>query len=136
MKCHVHHGTHRVPLQHFVQGIKALFKDFHEDCLRDYLRHGLVKTSDGYELYFKVEQEMAVYRNAPTHFDRLKGKLKSVPGIIINADQTNVAFDDIVKRIARQQDFALQTIEGRHMFPLEQPALTVKLIKQFAASIR
>ena len=111
---------------------KALFRNFHEQCLQDFVNHGLEKTSGGYELYFKVEQEMAVYRNAPTHFDRLKGKLKSVPGIIINADKTNVAFDGTVRRIARQQNFELKTIEGTHMFPLEQPGLTAQLIKQFA----
>lgn len=110
---------------------KTLFRDFHEQCLQDFLNHALEKASDGYELFFKVEHEMAVYRNAPTHFDRLKGKLKSIPGIIINADKTNVAFDATVRRIAGQQNFELKTIEGSHMFPLEQPGLTVQLIKQF-----
>lgn len=110
---------------------KALFRDFHEQCLQDFLNHALEKTSDGYELFFKVEQEMAVYRNAPTHFDVLEGRLKSIPGIIINADKTNVAFDATVRRIARQQNFELKTIDGFHMFPLEQPGLTAQLIKQF-----
>ncbi|MCP4120832.1 MAG: alpha/beta hydrolase [Bacteroidetes bacterium] len=113
---------------------KGLFKDFHEDCLRDFLRYGLEKTVDGYELYFKVENEMAVYRGVPTHFDGLKGKLRHIPGVIIAGDQTNVAFDDIINRLAKQQNFEIKIIKGRHMFPLEQPDLTIQLINQYARS--
>ena len=110
---------------------KALFKGFHKDCLQDFLKYGLKKTGNRYELMFSVENEMAIYRGAPTHFDKLKNKLQNMPGVIIKADKTNVAYDDIVDRLARQHNFDRETIEGYHMFPLEQPDLTARLILKY-----
>lgn len=111
---------------------KALFRGFDAQSLDNYLEYGLKAYEDGYKLTFRPEIEVELFRTVPVHFDRLKGKLKHMPGVVIAGDHTNVTVRGVARRFCRQQDFEHKVIQGYHMFPLEQPGNTVKLIKQYA----
>ena len=111
---------------------KGLFQGFDARSLDNYLTHGLTEYDEGYKLAFRPEVELSLFRTVPNHFDSLKGKLKHMPGVVIAGDHTNVTVRGVARRFCRQQDFEHKVIQGYHMFPLEQPENTVKLIKQYA----
>lgn len=111
---------------------KRLFKDFDEECLSDFLKHGLKKVDDGFELVFDVDVELQIFDVLPHHTDRYKKQLWDIPGVIIAATNTNISTPPRMQRLAKQQNFELEIVEGRHMIPLEQPEFMVDLIRKYA----
>lgn len=110
---------------------KRLFMNFHERCFEDLIQHGLKKVDDGLELVFNVDREVEIFEILPHHTDKYKGQLKNIPGAIISATKTNISFPERMKRLSEQQNFKWQEVEGTHMLPLEQPEITVEIIKNY-----
>jgi len=109
---------------------KRLFKNFHDRCFQDLIQYGLNIVDDGLELAFNVDREVEIFDILPHHTDKFKGRLKTIPGTIISASQTTISLPERMKRVAKQQGFDWLEIEGTHMLPLEQPELTVSIIKK------
>lgn len=114
---------------------RGLFASFHPQCLDDLIEYSLRPEGDGWTLAFSRERETAIFRTGPHHFDAYRGRLRDLPGVIVRATQTNIAFKPVVKRLARQHGFLVETIEGSHLFPLEQPEIAARLLKSHALRI-
>jgi pimeloyl-ACP methyl ester carboxylesterase len=113
--------------QHYKQ--KEKFAAFDEDMLRDYIEHGCIESENGIELYFKPEIEAAIYRGVPHNLPSYRGKSR-VPISYIsggNSEEGKLAGLGFMKKHI-VDDF--HTIEGTHLFPMEKPLETAKLIKR------
>ena len=113
---------------------KALFKDFTERSLQLYVEHGLEKTADGYRLVYDVPTEVQIFRSVPTDLDRLSAQPIKCPGLILRGSKTDVARKPFVKRIAKAHRMAVQTVNGGHMFPFEEPDNTATAIQNWLGS--
>lgn len=114
---------------------RSLFKSLDPDCLEDYIKSGLVRCDEGYCLRFSVDQEIAIFRNGPHHFDRYAGMLTDMPGFVYCAEDTNAMPIPVIRKFAGRHGFEFSVVPGGHMFPLEHPEATATLIKECAARI-
>jgi pimeloyl-ACP methyl ester carboxylesterase len=111
---------------------KPLYNNFDPACFQDFLKYGLIQTDSGLSLKFEVEKEVEIFNGLPHHMDNFKGALEEMPGVIIGGDQSKASIEAVLKRLAKQQKMDLKMIKGGHLFPFEQPELTVRLIRQYA----
>ncbi len=109
---------------------KSLFKNFDANCFNDFIKFGFTASEDGYHLKYSVEKELEIFNALPSHTDFYKGKLTSLPGHLLSGDKTNVSFPQRMQRLAKQQNFEWTEVDGTHMFPLEQPAMTAEMIRK------
>ena len=110
---------------------RSLFKNFDSRCLDDYIKHGIKENNGQLELVFNAEVETNIFRNLPCHLSNYKNKL-TVPATLIYGKSTDVFPQHIFKRFVKlNKHIKLQTTPGGHMFPLEQPENTAKLITEF-----
>lgn len=107
---------------------RTLFKNFDRRCLDDYISHGVIEQNNQLELVFSAQVEADIFRNLASNLSSYKNQLK-VPASLIYADQTDVFphayFEKFVKL---NKKINLEITQGGHMFPLEQPEDTAKLI--------
>jgi pimeloyl-ACP methyl ester carboxylesterase len=107
---------------------RKLFKNFDERCLKDYVKHGIIERNDQLELVFSAQVEADIFRNLTENLSSYKNKL-TVPATLIYADQTDVCPQSFFKKFVKlNKSIQLTTTPGGHMFPLEQPENTAKLI--------
>ncbi len=99
---------------------KALFKSFHPDCFDAYVEHGTEPCEDGVRLRYRVENEVAVFRNGPWHLRNCRSPL-GIPGAVITGKSSEFLKLGTHAKLAQQQGFAYAQTEGGHMFPLEFP---------------
>ena len=118
---------HEDPFQYF-KG-KALFKYFDDECLRDYVDSATEKETQGTRLTFEVDVETAIFRKIPHNINKFKNKL-SVPARLFTAQHTNVCFPRFIRPFTRQHQHLQHDVIPAvgHMFPLEKPEATAKLI--------
>ena len=95
---------------------KPLFNTFTEACLQDFMRFGVEKKENGYQLRFDPQTEYLIYRTIPHHLPSYLKKL-SVPVILIYGDQSTV--------VSR---FDVLYMKGSHMLPMESPELLAEII--------
>jgi len=111
-----------------------LFKNFDPRCLQDYVNSGVKLTKDQLELVFKRDVETEIFRNMPTNLAKFKQELK-IPAALITANQSDVAPAYFFKRFAKlNNNIERYHIDGGHMFPLEKPEETYRLIDQIIKS--
>jgi pimeloyl-ACP methyl ester carboxylesterase len=107
---------------------RTLFKNFDSRCLNDYIKHGIITGNKQLELAFDAGIEASIFRSIPTNLSHYKNKLK-VPGILVYGNQTTVfphyTFENFAKLNPK---INIRTTQGGHMFPLESPKQTAKLI--------
>lgn len=114
---------------------RSLFKDFDERCLNDYIKFGIVQKNNKQELVFNANVEANIYRNLPSNLSTFKNKL-SVPAILVYGRTTNVFPHHIFRRFIKlNRHIILKKVEGGHMFPMEYPEETAKLISEFIESL-
>ncbi len=106
---------------------KALFRNFDERCFQDYVEHGLVAEADGFRLVFSAQIEYELFCSSP---GRLGNTYLQMPSYFIHSQSGQVLRP---KDIAANQRIFSQTTfvaaEGGHLFPLEYPEATARLIK-------
>jgi len=113
---------------------KSLFQNFDKRCLGDYIKHGIVERNKQLELVFSAEVETNIFRTLTENLSSYKNKL-TVPTTLIYAEQTNVSPYSYFKKFARlNKKIDLITTQGSHMFPLEKPEETAKLIARIASN--
>ena len=98
---------------------RRLFSRFTDECLEDYVRHGLYEDADG-QLRLLIDPlvEYQVYRTIPHGMMRQLQKL-TVPAGFIGGERS-----DVVRRVglaAMRGKFAMRTVPGGHLFPFEHP---------------
>jgi len=97
---------------------RPLFRHFTEQCLDDYVRHGLVETEGGWRLRIDPAIETQIYRTLPHDMSRHLRALR-VPAGFIGGQRS-----DVVRRVglaAMRRRFALRKVPGGHLFPFEHP---------------
>ncbi|TYK65058.1 alpha/beta fold hydrolase [Colwellia echini] len=107
---------------------RTLFKNFDSRCLTDYIQHGICHRNNQLELVFDAQIEAEIFRNLPSNLSRYKNKL-TIPAVLIHGENTDVFPHKMFHKFAKlNKNIALQTTPGGHMFPLESPEETAKLI--------
>lgn len=106
---------------------KALFRDMDRRCIRDYIDASTHLGDKQITLTFKPDVETALFRNVPHNLNRYKGKLQC-PGLLVTAKQRSVCHPLMLKMLKRQNPIEHTTMEGGHMFPLENPEQVASLI--------
>ena len=96
---------------------RKLFRHFTDQCLDDYVTHGLVRNHD---LHLKIDPaiEYQIYRTIPHDMMRHLRKLRVPAAFIGGADS------DVVRRIrlaGMRPKFAFHKVPGGHLFPFEHP---------------
>lgn len=112
---------------------KRLFSAFDPRCFSDYIHNATLEGDDGRRrLHFKAETEISIYRTIPNnlhHTERLP-----MPSAVIAGKGSDVFKRQHELKMRRQLGMDVSWVNGGHMFPLEQPELTVGLIKQYITS--
>ncbi len=109
---------------------RELFKNFDKRCLSDYVEHGIVEKNNQFELAFSADIETEIFRTLPCNLTSFKNKL-TIPGALVYGEQTDVCPKHFFKNFAKlNKKITLQSVPGGHMFPLERPEETAKLITE------
>lgn len=108
---------------------KPNFAAFDEDVLRDYVKYGIVKSENGFELFFSPKIEARIYRTIPHHLPTLRGKLK-VPISYIGGTNSREARLARISFMQKNFPIGFYFLEGTHLFPLENPQKTAEKIKE------
>jgi pimeloyl-ACP methyl ester carboxylesterase len=98
---------------------RRLFHHFAEECLDDYVAHGLVRDGEG-NLRLRIDPaiEAQIYRTIPHGMMRELPKLRVPAGFIGGEDS------DVVQRVrlaGMKPKFRMRKVPGGHLFPLERP---------------
>lgn len=113
---------------------RSLFKAFDSRCLNDYIKHGICQRNNQLELVFNAGVETQIFRHLPSNLSKYKNQL-AVPATLIYGEHTEVFPQRIFKRFVKNnKQIELQKISGGHMFPLEHPEETAKLINCIVSS--
>jgi len=111
---------------------RALFRHFSEECLDDYVRHGLVTGRGGLRLLIEPSVEAAIYRTIPHDMGRHLRALRTPAGFIGGARS------DVVKRVGlapMRKKFVLRRVPGGHLFPFEHPREAAAALVELLASL-
>jgi pimeloyl-ACP methyl ester carboxylesterase len=107
---------------------KALFENFHPNSFKDYIKHGLQRVTDGYELTFSPLVEAEIFNNVPTHIPK---DLTHIKGTILYASNSNIfGQSDINWWKKTHPHFDLVCFDGYHLFPFEQPEAAAAAINK------
>ncbi|HZM33370.1 MAG TPA: alpha/beta hydrolase [Burkholderiales bacterium] len=98
---------------------RRLYRHLAEECLDDYVRHGLVRDAAG-ELRLRIDPlvEYQIYRTIPHGMMRHLRDLRVPAGFIGGEDS------DVVRRVrlaGMRPKFVICRVPGGHLFPLERP---------------
>jgi pimeloyl-ACP methyl ester carboxylesterase len=118
--------TKKEALEHFRQ--KEKFNSFDETVLRDYVEHGTIDDENGVRLLFDPRIELQIYRTIPHDFSKYRGKLK-VPAAYIGGTRSREARLARLGFMRRNFPFRFYFTDGSHLFPMEKPQETARLIK-------
>ena len=97
---------------------RALFRHFADDCLDDYVRHGLTERNGKLQLRIDPAIEYQIYRTIPHDMMKHLPKLH-VPAAFIGGEDS-----DVVRRVrlaGMKPKFQLRKVPGGHLFPFERP---------------
>jgi pimeloyl-ACP methyl ester carboxylesterase len=97
---------------------RALFRHFTDDCLDDYVRHGLTERNGKLQLRIDPAIEYQIYRTIPHDMMKHLPKLH-VPAAFIGGEDS-----DVVRRVrlaGMKPKFQMRKVPGGHLFPFERP---------------
>lgn len=106
---------------------KALFKHFDAGSFDAYIAHGLEDCAEGVQLVFRASVEVEIFRTGPWNAWALRHPL-AIPGTVITGEHSEFRKMGTHDRLARQQHFPHLFTPGGHMFPLEYPEQTARLV--------
>lgn len=107
---------------------KKLFRDFDEDCFKDYLRFGLTNVDGGVSLTMPVHTEVEIFRKTPTNSWAFRGRL-AMPAAVIGGESSEINASGLLDKLARKHRMQRYNVPGGHMFPLERPLETAQFVK-------
>ena len=96
---------------------RKLFRHFADECLDDYVRHGLVGRQGQLHLRIDPEIEYRIYRTVPHDMARHARRLRVPAGFVGGADS------DVVRLVglAAMRGWRKRKVPGGHLFPFEHP---------------
>lgn len=106
---------------------KSLFKNVDSRCLQDYVNAGTSASADGIRLRYSASTEVNIYRTIPLNLYRHKKLTRPTTMVLGDASQV---VRGLQKRHMRKLGVSMAFIRGGHLFPLERPEATAKLIKE------
>jgi pimeloyl-ACP methyl ester carboxylesterase len=113
---------------------RRLFRHFDARCLDDYVRHGLVEDGHGgLRLLIDPGLEAQIYRTFPHGIARL------LPALRVPAGFIGGTHSDVVRRFGlapMRGRFAMRSIAGGHLFPLERPLEAAAAIESLLGELR
>lgn len=105
---------------------KKLFRNFHPNCFEDYVKHTLIKDETGnLRLLIPKEVESKIFSLTGWQLGQLP---QNMPVHWIYGSKTVVSQKVMESHIKSFRDIVFIKMEGGHMFPLEKPTETAKLI--------
>ncbi len=107
---------------------KSLFRDFDPDCFDAYLEHGLHGDDQGLRLRFDPATEIDIYRSVP-HVRPASTRQLRVPLALVHGADSRVVLAHHARSVQRLRQGETHRVAGGHMFPLEQPTATARLLK-------
>jgi pimeloyl-ACP methyl ester carboxylesterase len=125
--------TRAAAYEHFIS--KPVFQAWAPGALDDYLDHGLAPHPDGVQLRFDRAVEAAIYSTLPHDMDRVLRTPFPVPvGFIAGTDSAELrqAGLDATRRLVGSN---FVTIQGSHLYPMEQPQQTARLTREMIARL-
>lgn len=115
-------------------GRKKLFAAFDPQCLADYVDAATELRDGEFHLRYLVEKELAIFRTTPSNPWRYLRRLP-VPGVLVTGETSEVAMPAHVARLHRWHGLQHVTTAGGHLFPLEHPQATARLVLQQIARL-
>ena len=106
---------------------KPLFNNMRRACVEDYVESVTVTTASGKQLAFFADIETKLFQQIPDDLNRYRSMLKC-PSHLVLGSNSNVCKPAMYKPFAKHHNMTLHTMEGGHMFPLENPEETAKLL--------
>jgi len=107
---------------------RRLFRDFTDECLEDYVRHGLVGKPGRYTLRIDPEIEYRIYRTFPHDMRRQLRALTVPAGFIGGVDS------EVLRRVGmgamRGPRFVKLRVPGGHLFPFEHPRVAAAAVEE------
>lgn len=121
-----HFESYEAAYQYFKP--KKLFHHFHPNCLKDYVKHGLIPSKDGgLELAFNAKIEYEVFRTMAHIYGKVAFQM---PSYFIYSNQYTVLQPKDIEALKHKfTNTQFIPFSGGHLFPLEQPKETADLIK-------
>lgn len=108
---------------------KKLFSRFDPQALADYVAAGTeADPKQGIRLRFEPQIEVAIFRSLADHLTGSQRKLK-VPASLIRGTESDLMTVAREKKI-RKMGFRCYQVPGGHMFPMENPEMTRKVLLQ------
>lgn len=107
---------------------KRFFKHFHPRCFDSYIQFGLKSNENGLELAISPEQEAQIFRSV---IFRVPARISNIKGTLIYGKHSDViAPSDIRWWYKNLPFFNINSFDGGHLFPLEQPDETIIALKK------
>jgi len=114
--------------EHFAS--KAIFQAWAPGALDDYLDHGLKPHPDGVQLRFDRDVEAAIYSSLPHDMGKILSRPFPVPiGFVAGTASRELRQAGLAATRKLVGDNFV-TIEGTHLYTMENPALTAKLTRE------
>lgn len=107
---------------------KTLFRHFDPECLEAYLEHGLQPAAQGLRLRFDPATEISIYRSVPHTRPGPAGTLE-VPVAMVRGSHSRVVRRHHAYAVRGLAKGEYHSMPGGHMFPLERPNDTARLIR-------
>jgi len=107
---------------------KKLFRDFDEECFKDYLRYGLSDGDGVVQLTVPVTTEVEIFRKTPTNSWSFRRQL-AMPAAVIGGETSEINASGLLDKLARKHHMLRLQVPGGHMFPLERPIETAAFVK-------
>lgn len=112
---------------------KKLFRNFTDECLEHYVRHGLAGAPGCFRLLIDPEIEYLIYRTIPHGMGRHLRALKVPAGFVGGVDS------EVLRRVGpgamRGPRFAKLRVPGGHLFPFEHPRLAAAAVEELLAAL-
>jgi pimeloyl-ACP methyl ester carboxylesterase len=107
---------------------KTLFRGFDPECFDAYLQHGLHQVGDKLRLRFDPATEISIYRGVP-HTSPGRTRQLQVPLAVVRGHKSRVVMRHHTRFVSRLAQGEALSMPGGHMFPLERPQDTARLLK-------
>ncbi|MCW8090598.1 alpha/beta fold hydrolase [Alteromonas sp. ASW11-130] len=107
---------------------KTLFSNMDRRCIEDYVRSATNAEQDAIRLTFSHEVEASIFRNVADNLNYYAGKLQC-PSLLVTGESSTVCMPAMRDVFVKQNALKHIITRGGHMFPLEYPEHTAKLIE-------
>lgn len=111
---------------------KKIFKTFHKRCLSDYIKYGIKKTENGFELAFSKEIESEIYRSTYT---KIPIGIEKIKGTLIYGSKSSLFWKSDAKWWKNNfPNFDTIELNEGHLFPLEKPIQAAEIINSILSN--